>query len=129
MKLPHLTRRVPLERGEAGALSSALQELVATAMYCPPMGTTAALRLTPLWSLRCRLLNRHVAEQQRPLRPGRRPKAWPLRVRYDELAAVLVARDELEGLRKPLEDMLLLRHIVGKFQRVSLNLTKYITFD
>jgi hypothetical protein len=128
MRLPHLDQLVPLERGEAGLLARALAGLVEDAFRRPPMTLAQALQLTPMVSLGKRLVARHCQEQLRPLRPGKRPPARPLRVRYDELVAVLENRAALSYTNLAETEKLQLQRVLGEFQRASLNLECYIRF-
>jgi hypothetical protein len=128
MKLPHLDQLIPLERGEAGLLSAALAVLVADAIERPPMAPSDALLLTPLGALGRRLVARRNQELQRPPRPGKKSVARPLRVHYDELAAVHQVRYALYYTGLAETEKLQLQRVLGEFQRHSLGLECYIRF-
>lgn len=128
MRLPHLDQLVPLERGEAGLLARALAVLVADATQ-QPMSVIDALQLTPLARLGQRLVKRHEQEQHRPPTRGRPARAWLLRVRYDELAAVHINRGALLYTDLAQQEALQLQVVLGKFHQKSLNLDRYIKFS
>ena len=136
MRLPHLDQLIPLERGEAGLLARALATMLedarhsATGRAAPHQRLTpaGALRLGPFTSLGKRLVARHNQEQARPLQPGRRPQARPVRVRYDELVAVLESRAALPYTNLAETEKLQLQRVLGEFQRHSLSLECYIRF-
>ncbi|MGI4866143.1 MAG: hypothetical protein ACRYFZ_19620 [Janthinobacterium lividum] len=120
--LPHLDRLVPLERGEAGLLARALAVLVRDVTHAAqPVPLVELLACGPLADLTRQLLQRHQREQLTPTRPGRRPRPWQLRVRYDQLAALLHSRYALGYCGLSAEENLLLRGIVGRFQQKALN--------
>jgi hypothetical protein len=137
MKLPHLDQFIPLERGEAGLLARALGVQLEDAACIVYSDRDRGLRLTPAWALALtpfttlgkRLVARHNQEQARPLKPGKRPAARLLRVRYDELVAVLENRVALYYINLAEEEKLQLQRVVGEFQRCSLNLQYYIRFS
>ncbi|RZL04782.1 MAG: hypothetical protein EOO62_20500 [Hymenobacter sp.] len=136
MKLPHLDQLIPLERGEAALLAQALAVLledVHPIVYQErPTGLRLtpglALQLTPLTKLGKRLVARHRQEQARPLKPGNRPPARPVRVHYDELVAVLQNRSALTYTNLAEVEKLQLQRVLGEFQRYSLSLECYINF-
>ena len=138
MRLPHLDQLIPLARGEAGLLAQALAGLLADAerQLCaigyqagPPLTRQQVLTQQPLASLGRRLLARHRQEQLRLPRSGAgRAPARLLRVRYDELVAVLASRAALGHVNLGLTENLQLQRVLGEFQRASLNLTGYIRF-
>ena len=134
MKLPHLDQLIALERGEAGVLAQALAVLVedAVRVACggpgPRLTPAQALQLAPLASLGWRLVARHNQEQARPMKPGQRPPARSVRVRYDELVAVLQSRPALGYTNLAEVEKLQLQRVLGEFQRYSLNLECYINF-
>ena len=136
MRLPHLDQLIPLERGEAGLLAQALAILlkdVHPIVYQernPGLRLTPelALQLTPLTNLGKRLVARHNQEQARPRKPGKRPAARPVRVRYDELVAVLQNRASLYYTNLAETEKLQLQRVLGEFQRYSLGLECYINF-
>lgn len=136
MKLSHLDQLIALERGEAGLLAQALSVLLADVhaivyQQREPgrrLSPALALQLTPLTSLGKRLVARHNQEQARPLKPGRRSPAKLLRVRYDELVAVLQSRPSLCYTTLAEAEKLQLQRALGEFQRHSLNLECYISF-
>lgn len=128
MKLPHLDQLVPLERGEAGLLAGALAVLVQDATRRPPMTGPQALKLAPLASLGRRLVQRHQQEQLRPLRRGQRPAARPVRVRFDELVALLDSRAALYYTGLTATEQLQLRVVLDRFHQKSLNLEQFIRF-
>lgn len=133
MRLPYLDQLVSLERGEAALLARALAVLVAVLVEDAtrqPMPVIDALQLTPLASLGRRLVQRHKLEQHRPPGARGRPaRAWLLRVRYDELAAVHLNRGALlyTGLQQA--EQLQLQVVLGRFHQKSLNLDRYIKFS
>ena len=136
MKLPHLDQLIPLARGEAGLLAQALAVLVQGALevvlseHAPRererLTPAQALELAPLASLGKRLVARHRQEQRRPLKPGKRPAARPLRVAYNELLAVLANRPGLYYTGLAEVEKIQLQRVLGEFQRYSLNLECYI---
>jgi len=136
MKLPHLDQFIPLERGEAGLLAQALAVLVEDALrvvlseHAPRererLTPEQLLKLTPLASLGKRLVARHRQEQGRPLKPGKRPAARPVRVAYNELLAVLESRSSLYYTSLAEVEKIQLQRVLGEFQRYSLNLECYI---
>ena len=135
MRLPHLDQLIPLERGEAGLLAQALAVLLEDAVRIVQgdrglrLSPAFALQLTPLASLGRRLLAVARQEQLRPLRPGRRrPASRPVRVRYDELVAVLQCRASLYYTNLAETEKLQLQRVLGEFQRASLGLECYIRF-
>lgn len=134
MKLPQLDQLIALERGEAGVLAQALAGLVEDAVRVVRGGPgllltpALALQLTPLASLGRRLVARHNQEQARPLKRGQRPPARSVRVRYDELVAVLQSRPSLGYTNLAEVEKLQLQRVLGEFQRHSLSLECYIRF-
>ncbi|RZK34685.1 MAG: hypothetical protein EOO57_10635 [Hymenobacter sp.] len=130
MRLPHLDQLVPLERGEAGLLARAVAVLVRDVTHSQtPVPLVELLTFAPLATLAKTLHQRHQREQLVPVRPGRRPlRPWQLRVRYDQLAALLHHRLALFYCGLSEAENLQLAGIVGKFQQKSLNLSTWIRF-
>ena len=131
MRLPHLDRRIPLERGEAHtvavAIAGYLARLLSREQYHQPLGWHEVLMLAPLTRLRRRLLTRHHAEanQVRVLATRRRPpKPRLLRVPLEELVAL---RASLAGVQAAGD--LSATAVLGKFHEASTALEAYITFS
>jgi len=129
MKLPLLDQVVLLARGEAGLLARPVAVLVQdVTLATRPVVAIEMLSLTPLEALRRQLERVDKAEQRRPPKPGKRPAPRKLRVPYDQLVALLHHRHALYCCGLSDEEHLQLHGVVGKFQRASLELARYLKF-
>lgn len=137
MKLPHLSQRVNLNRGQAQPLYDALEQLQHELLHRNPAAgrrwtAAEALSLQPLGRLTKRVHLVALRDLQ-PLRPappsGRRqpPKPNRLRVEYDELTTVRLYYARLLASAAPYPDAhLVLTAILGQFHQPSLNLESHI---
>lgn len=129
MRLPHLDQIVLLERGEAGLLARAVAVLVQDVTQAQrPVPYLEMLTFAPFCNLGKKLLQHHRREQLTPARPKRFPKPKALRVPYDQLVALHLHRFALNYCQLSEEENLRLQVVLGKFQRQSLNLSRWIRF-
>ncbi|MGI4865427.1 MAG: hypothetical protein ACRYFZ_16005 [Janthinobacterium lividum] len=127
MRLPHLDQLVLLERGEAGLLAKALAVLVRDVTHAErPVPRLELLTFGPLVALGRQLLQIHQREQLTPVRPKCPARPRRLRVRYDQLVALLFHRLALFYCGLSEEENLQLRGVVGKFQQKALNLSQWV---
>ena len=117
MRLPHLDQRIALHWGEAQQLAQAI-EWVLCAQLEPPARPDSAMVLSfgPLYRVRGRLLGRSLVEAHHAGPPPKKP--WPLTLRYDELAALLLILPQAPAAGLAW----------GEIQRVSLNLARFVNF-
>jgi hypothetical protein len=131
MKLPHLTQRVALERGQSQLLGWAVHNTLELMLKRDPqaghrLSSTEALSLAPLTGLLKRL-DKLTAKDAQPLRDGKKAKPHRLRLDYLEIVSVRLHYERMLRTAEPYpEHAPQLATALGVLHQASLNLDGHI---